>query len=121
MRFVVLMHSQLPCCKLRGCVACFAAMKINSKPMLVQSHHCCCRYNYACVCAHAMASDAVQGDDVAAAQHECLSSLSHLTSLGMTAPEQIMSDPDFSQAREQAWFAPVRDVTSGQLQLQQQA
>ena len=73
------------------------------------------------MCAHAMASDAVQGDDVAAAQQECLSSLSHLTSLGMTAPEQIMSDPDFSQAREQAWFAPVRDITTGQLQLQQQA
>ena len=82
---------------------------------------CCCRYNYACVCAHAMASGAVQGDDMAAAQQECLSNLSHLTALGMTTPEQIMNDADFLQAKEQAWFAPVRDISTGQSQPPQQA
>ena len=68
-----------------------------------------------------MASGAVRGDDIAAAQQECLSNLSHLTALGMTTPEQIMNDADFSRAKAQAWFAPVLGVTMGQSQLQQQA
>ena len=68
-----------------------------------------------------MASGAVQGDDVAAAQQECLSNLSHLTALDMATPEQIINDPDFLQAKEQAWFAPVRDLTTRQSQPPQQA
>ena len=72
------------------------------------------------MCAHAMASGAVQGDDIAAAQQECLSNLSHLTALGMTTPEQILKDPDFSQAKEKAWFSPVLGINTGHPQLPQQ-
>ena len=68
-----------------------------------------------------MASGAVQGDDVAAAQQECLSNLSHLTALGMTAPEQILQDSDFSHAKEQAWFSPVLGIDTEHAQSPQQA
>lgn len=65
------------------------------------------RYNYACVCAHALASGAVSGNDVAVAQQECSSTLSQLIAAGVTSPEQIMGDPDFAAAKREGWFAPV--------------
>lgn len=115
------MHAQPPWLQADelGCMLCCGENEL--KRCASRFHQRCCRYNYACVCAHAMASGAVQGDDVAAAQQECLSTLSHLTAVGMTTPEQILKDPDFSQAKEQAWFSPVLGISTGHTQLPQQA
>lgn len=59
------------------------------------------------MCTHALASGAVRGSDIAAAQRECLSSLRQLVAANMTTREQILNDPDFSQAKQEDWFSPV--------------
>lgn len=75
---------------------------------------CHCRYNYACVCAHALSCGALTGSDVAAAQQECVRTLAQLVSMGMTTSHQILTDPDFSQANQEAWFSPL--LQSGAMQ-----
>ena len=66
-----------------------------------------CRYNYACVCVHALASGALSGSDVAAAQQECVDTLMQLVAIGMTTSDQIKTDPDFLQAKQEAWLLPL--------------
>ena len=71
------------------------------------NRNCGCRYNYACVCAHALASGALTSSDAAAAQQECATTLTQLVSTGMTTSDQILTDPDFSRAKQEAWFMPL--------------
>ena len=77
-------------------------------------HLCGRRYNYACVCAHALTSGALTGSDVAAAQQECAATLTQLVLTGMTASDQILTDPDFARAQQEAWFPAL--LQSGALQ-----
>ena len=66
-----------------------------------------CRYNYTCVCAHTLGCSALTGSDVAAARQECVRTLTQLLSMGMTTSDQISTDTDFSQAKQEAWFLPL--------------
>ena len=75
---------------------------------------CACRYNYACVCAHALTCGALTGSDVAAAQQECVTILTQLVSMGMATSDQILTDPDFSRVRQEAWFLPLLQSGSNQ-------
>ena len=59
------------------------------------------------MCAHALASGALSGSDVAAAQQECVDTLMQLVATGMITSDQIKTDPDFFQAKHEAWFLPL--------------
>ncbi len=47
------------------------------------------------------------GSDVTAAQQECVRTLTQLFIIGMATPDQIATDPDFSQAKQETWFSPL--------------
>ncbi len=66
------------------------------------------------MCAHALTCGALTGSDVAAAQQECVTILAQLASIGMTTSDQIVTDPDFSRVRQEAWFLPLLQSGSTQ-------